>query len=204
MQQLFDDGSEQRTSFTPGEAASAMVERVKRMRTGEADPNAIQTGIASLDKFTGGFHRGEYIVLGARPSMGKTALATQIAYNVAGNHRGTFYASLEMPIPLIAPRFASCRLWSPDRLTGIEYQNILRGEVDERSMRWLESAADELNAWPITIDDAAGLIPAELEARAQIAKAKFERQGIRLDLVVVDHIHKMRQPNAPLVKRKLD
>src|SRR5215203_2896402 len=63
-------------------------------------------------------------------------------------------------------------------------------------MRWLESAAEELKAWPITIDDAAGLTPAELEARAQIAKAKFKRQGMSLDLVVVDHIHKMRQPNA--------
>ena len=196
MQQLFDDGSERRTSFTLGEASAAMVDRVKRMRAGEADPNAIKSGIASLDKFTGGFHRGEYIILGARPSMGKTALATQIAYNVAGQRRGTFYASLEMPTPLITPRFASCRLWSADRLTSIEYQRIIRGEVDERSMRWLESAAEELKAWPITIDDEAGLTAAEVEARAQIAKAKFERQDMTLDLVVVDHIHKMRHPGS--------
>jgi replicative DNA helicase len=196
MQQLFDGGSERRTSFTLGEAASTMVERVRRMRAGEADPNAIQTGIASLDKFTGGFHRGEYIVLGARPSMGKTALATQIAYNVSVQRRGTLYASLEMPAPLITPRFVSCRLWSPDQVTAVHYQNILHGAVDDRSMRWLESAAEELKAWPIIIDDEAGLTPAEIEARAQIAKAKFERQGIRLDLVVVDHIHKMRQPGT--------
>ncbi len=63
-------------------------------------------------------------------------------------------------------------------------------------MRWLESAAEELKSWPLIVDDAAALTPAEVEARAQIAKAKFERQGTRLDLVVVDHIHKMRQPGT--------
>lgn len=173
---------------------SASVDRVKRMRAGEADPNAIKTGIAVVDKFTGGLHRGEYVILGGRPSMGKTALATQIAYNVAGQGGGVFYASLEMPMPLITPRFASCRLWAPD--IDVDYQSIIRGEVDERTMRWLESAAEELKTWPLIIDDAAGLSASEIEARAQIARAKFERQGTRLDLVVVDHIHKMRHPGA--------
>ena len=108
-----------------------MVERVKRMRAGEADPNAIKTGIASLDKFTGGFHRGEYIVLGARPSMGKTALATQIAYNVAGQRRGTFYASLEMPTPLITP--AVCLLPPMVRPINLPASNI-RGSSAVKSM----------------------------------------------------------------------
>lgn len=194
MQQLFDDGPERRTSFWLGEATSAMVDRVKRMRAGEADPNAIKTGIASLDKFTGGFHRGEYAILGGRPSMGKTAIGTQIAYNVSRQRGGVFYASLEMPVPLITPRFVSCHLWGPE--FAIDYQSIIRGEVGERTMRWLESAAEELKTWPLTIDDAAGLNSAEIEARAQIAKAKFERQGTTLSLLVVDHIHKMNHPGA--------
>jgi replicative DNA helicase len=194
MQRLFDEGGERRTSFTIGEAATAMVDRVKRMRAGEADPNAIKTHIASIDKFTGGLHRGEYIILGGRPSMGKTALATQIAYNVSERRGGVFYASLEMPVPLITPRFASCRLWGPE--IAVDYQSIIRGQVDERTMRWLESAADELKTWPLIIDDAAGLTAAEIEARAQIAKAKFERSGTNLSLIVVDHIHKMHHPGA--------
>jgi replicative DNA helicase len=194
MQRLFDEGGDRRTSFTIGEAATAMVDRVKRMRAGEADPSAIKTHIASIDKFTGGLHRGEYIVLGGRPSMGKTALATQIAYNVSERRGGVFYASLEMPVPLITPRFASCRLWAPE--IAVDYQSIIRGQVDERTMRWLESAADELKTWPLIIDDAAGLTAAEIEARAQIAKAKFERSGTTLSLIVVDHIHKMHHPGA--------
>ena len=143
LQRIFDDGTERRTSFTLGEASAAMVDRVARIRAGEADPNAIKTGIASLDKFTGGLHRGEYLILGGRPSMGKTALAIQLAYNVAGNNGGVFYASLEMPVALLTPRFASCRLWAPDNASNIDYQRILRGEINDREMRWIESARDE-------------------------------------------------------------
>jgi replicative DNA helicase len=194
MQQLFDDGSDRRTSFSIGEAIAGTADRVRRMQAGEADPNAIKTGIGAVDRFTGGLHRGEYIVLGGRPSMGKTALATQLAYNVAERGGGVFYASLEMPVPLIAPRFASCRLWGPD--IPVNYQSIIRGEIDERTSRWLDSAAEELKSWLLMVDGAPALMAAELEARAQIAKAKFERQGKSLDLVVVDHIHKMRQPGS--------
>jgi replicative DNA helicase len=192
MQRLFDRGGGQRTSFSIGEAMSASVDRVKRMQVGKTDPNAIKSKIATLDKFTGGLHRGEYIILGGRPSMGKTAVAIQIAYNVAECGGGVFYVSLEMPVPLITPRFASCRLWSPE--LGIPYERLLRGGIDDRAMRWLESAADEMKSWPLIIDDAAGLTADETEARAQIAKAKFERAGKQLSVVVVDHIHKMRQP----------
>jgi replicative DNA helicase len=195
MQRLFDDGTDRRTSFSIGEAATALVDRVRRMRNGETDPNAVQTGIASLDKFTGGLHRGEYVILGGRPSMGKTMLATQIAYNVAERGGGVFYASLEMPVPLITPRFVSCRLWGPE--IGVDYQSILRGELDEQSMRWLESAAAELRIWPLTVDDAAGLSDAELESRCQIAKAKFERDGRALSLIVIDHIHKLHHLGSP-------
>ncbi len=63
-------------------------------------------------------------------------------------------------------------------------------------MRWLESAAQEIRQWPLIVDDAAGLAAAEIEARAQIARSKFERGGKSLSLIVVDHIHKMRHQGA--------
>jgi replicative DNA helicase len=194
MQKLFEAGSGRQTTYLLGEALAASVEQVRRVRAGEADSNVISTGIASVDKFTGGLHLGEYGVLGGRPSMGKTALAIQLAYNVAERGGGVFYASLEMAAPLLTPRFASCRLWSPE--LSIPYQRILRGDVDDRIMRWLESAAKEMNSWPLIIDDDAGLTAAELEARAQIAKVKLERTGKPLDLVVADHIHKLHHPDA--------
>jgi replicative DNA helicase len=195
MQGLFDGGSERKTTYSLAEANLAMLDRLERIMAGEADRNAIKTGIASLDAQTGGLHRGEYIILGGRPSMGKTALAVQIISNVAQNGGGSFYSSLEMPVALLTPRFASCRLWMPGE-TNIEYQSILRGQVSSQQAGWVVSAAKETESWPLIIDDAPGLTPSELEARAQVAKARLERAGRSLDLVVVDHLHKMRQPGC--------
>ena len=64
-------------------------------------------------------------------------------------------------------------------------------------MRWIELAAKEMKSWPIVIDDAPGLSAPELEARVQVAKSRLERNGKSLDLVIVDHLHKMRHPNTP-------
>jgi replicative DNA helicase len=90
MQALFDNGSTRKTTSTLAEASGAMVDRIQRIRNGEVDRTAIKTGITSRDRLTGGLHRGEYIILGGRPSMGKTALACQLSYNVAEAGGGVF------------------------------------------------------------------------------------------------------------------
>lgn len=196
LQQLFDNGGAQRTSATFTEGAEAMVDRIGRMKRGEADPNAIKTGIAALDRQTGGLHRGEYVILGARPSMGKTAMALQIAYNVARGGGGVLYFSLEMPTASLIPRLASTHLWTASGATNIPYNRIMRGDLSELETRWLSAFAREIDGWPFLIDDAPGLTPAEMEARAQVAKSRLERNGRDLSLIVVDHLHKMRQPGT--------
>ena len=196
LQQLFDDSASRKTSYAIGDAVAATASRVRRIRSGEVDRNAVKTGIPSIDSFTGGLHRGEYVVLGGRPSMGKTALAVQLAYNTAEAGGGVFYASLEMPVALITPRFVSTRLWMPNASSELGYQRILRGQVSDRELNWIESVSEELRNWPLVIDDAPGLSPSELEARAQVTKSRFERAGRSLDLIVVDHLHKMRQPGT--------
>ena len=195
-QRIFEAGTARKTSFTLSEAGSDMLSRLERIRTGEVDRNAIKTGLGSLDRMTGGLRRGEFCILGGRPSMGKTALAVQLAMNVAEAGSGVFYASLEMPTALLTPRLASAKLWTPGTNNCLHYQRILRGDLNPQEWRFVQSAAEEMKAWPFVIDDAPGLNAPELEARAQIAKAKFERAGKSLDLIVVDHLHKMRHAGA--------
>jgi replicative DNA helicase len=198
MQALFDNGATRKTTSTLAEASVAMVDRITRIRNGEIDRTAIKTGIAALDRVTGGLHRGEYVILGGRPSMGKTALACQLSYNVAEAGGGVFYASLEMPTQQLTPRLISCRLWTPGLPSAVvSYQRINHGSVSDTEMRWIESAAKEMKSWPLIIDDAPGLSAPELEARVQVAKSKMERNGKTLDLLIVDHLHKMRHPNTP-------
>lgn len=193
FQRFFDNASERKTTYTAAEAGTAMVDRITRIRSGEVDRNAIKTGIVALDRYTGGLHRGEYVILGGRPSIGKTALAVQLAFTVAQRGGGVFYGSLEMPVTLLMPRLAACHLWTPGGATNIPYTRILRSELNDREARWVAEATQEMSAFPLIIDDAPGLSPAELEARAAVAKSKLERKGRSLDLVIVDHLHKMRQ-----------
>lgn len=196
MQRLFDNGAERKTTYTAAEAGASLVDRIGRIRSGEVDRNAIKTAIPALDRQTGGLHRGEYVILGGRPSMGKTAVATQLAFNVAQRGGGVFYASLEMPVNLLMPRFASCHLWSADGAANVDYQRILRGALNDMEARWVSDVVAEMKPWPLIIDDAPGLAPSELEARARVAKSRMEQSGRSLDLVIVDHLHKMRQPGA--------
>ena len=106
--------------------------------------------------------------------MGKTALACQLTYNVAERGGGVFYASLEMPVALLTPRLASSRLWMPGSHSVLDYQRIIRGQVDDQEMRWIESAAKEMKSWPFIIDDAPGLLnpleepPSETHDRSSI------------------------------------
>ena len=88
----------------------------------------------------------------------------QLAYNIAEGGGGCFYASLEMPVPLLTPRLTSCRLWMPGTAV-VSYQNLIRGLVNDIEMRWVESAAKEMKSWPLVIDDAPGLSAPELALR---------------------------------------
>jgi replicative DNA helicase len=119
--------------------------------TGEPDPNAIETRIPSLDVMTGGLHRGEYVVIGARPSMGKTALAVQLAMNITEAGGGAAYFSLEMPEALLSPRLLSSKLWHPNR-QGPTYQALLNGQVSDIEARYAADAAEEMRSWPFYIE----------------------------------------------------
>ena len=165
-----------------------------RLYEGGVDENAIQTGISSYDELTGGLHRGEYIIFAARPSMGKTALAVQVAVNVSQAGHGVLYLSLEMPHCLLMPRFLSSHIWTAG--SPVNCTSVSRGNVSEEELRRIKTAAKAIGDWPMVIDDEPALTPREVETRARLVQSRFERQGQSLDLIIVDHLHKMREPGC--------
>ena len=188
------DAVKRKTSFTVGEAAAQSIERIARLYEGGTDYNAIPTGIASYDEMTGGLHRGEYVVLGARPSMGKTALAVQIAMNVCQAGHGVLYLSLEMPNALLMPRVLASQVWTSE--TPVDFARIGRGALSEQELRWVTQAAGETSDWPLVLDEAPALSPSEVETKARLVQSRFQRQGKSLDLIICDHLHKMREPRC--------
>ena len=147
----------------------------------------ISTGLRDLDNKLGGLHKSDLLILAGRPSMGKTALATNIAFNVAkaylaGDKPGTAenggvvaFFSLEMSAEQLATRILAeqCEISS---------DGIRKGDLNEDQFRRFVEVARDLETKPLFIDDTPALTIGQLSARARRLKRK---EG--LDLVVVDY-----------------
>ncbi len=153
--------------------------------------SGLSTGLADLDSKLGGLQRSDLVILAGRPSMGKTALATNIAYNVAKLYEperqadGTTTAknggivgffSLEMSSEQLATRILA-------EQAEISSEKIRRGMINENEFRKLAEVASEMSRIPLYIDQTGGITVAQLSARAR----KLKRQN-GLDLLVVDYL----------------
>ncbi|MBL8432483.1 MAG: replicative DNA helicase [Dechloromonas sp.] len=161
-----------------------VVERIQELhdRDNPSDITGIPTGYVDLDRMTSGLQAGDLIVVAGRPSMGKTAFALNIAESVAvdtGLPVGIF--SMEMGGTQLAMRM----LASIGRL---DSHRVRTGRLTDDEWSRLSFALGKLHEAPIFIDEAGGLTPANLRARAR----RLARQhGGRLGLLVIDYIQLM-------------
>jgi replicative DNA helicase len=159
----------------------------------------ISTGLLDLDRKLGGLHKSDLLILAGRPSMGKTSLATNIAFNIAKAYRrgrlpdgseGTvnggvvgFY-SLEMSAEQLAARVLS-------EASEVPSEQIRRGDMTEAEFRRFVEAAKDLEACPLFIDDTAALPINQLAARARRLKRTHG-----LDVLFVDYLQLVRPASA--------
>lgn len=104
----------------------------------------IPTGLSNIDKITHGFRPGEFSIIGARPSMGKSALALQIAHTMAKNGTPVLYVSIEMSRSMVAQRLISYT-------TGIDGSHVANGILDNHEKQAVVAAKARLNTLPIYI-----------------------------------------------------
>jgi replicative DNA helicase len=156
----------------------------------EGHVTGVTTGLVDLDKKLGGLQPSDLVILAGRPSMGKTALATNIAFNAARAYKlspenggRVAFFSLEMSAEQLATRILA-------EQTGISSDRIRRGEISrDDDFSRLVIAAQDLQTLPMHIDDTPGLSVPALRTRARRLK---RRQG--LGLIVVDYLQLMRSP----------
>jgi replicative DNA helicase len=153
--------------------------------------SGITTGLETVNAKTGGLHGSDLVILAGRPGMGKTALATNIAFNAAQRYvrdledgiaaeksagAGVAFFSLEMSADQLATRVLA-------EQSGISSENLRMGKISQQDFRNLARAAAELESLPLYIDDTAGLTIAALRTRARRLK---RQRGI--GLIVVDYL----------------
>ena len=159
----------------------------------------ISTGLADLDKKLGGLHPSDLLILAGRPSMGKTSLATNIAFNIAKAHkRGRLpdggegaveggvvgFFSLEMSAEQLAARILS-------EASEVPSEQIRRGDMTEAEFRRFVEAAKALEACPLYIDDTPALPISQVAARARRLKRTHG-----LDVLVVDYLQLLKAASA--------
>jgi replicative DNA helicase len=153
--------------------------------------SGLATGLDDLDRMMGGLQKSDLVILAGRPGMGKTALATNIAYNIAkawqgevkpDGHTATVnggivgFFSLEMSAEQLATRIIA-------EQTGIASSQIRRGGISEADFEKIKDYSIELQHLPLYVDETGGLSVAQLAARAR----RLKRQR-GLDLLVIDYL----------------
>ena len=161
--------------------ALQLMDRVTEMADNPNDITGVPSGFIDLDRMTSGFQAGDMVVLAARPSMGKTALAINIAEHVA-LHEGLPVAvfSMEMGASQLAVRIVGS-------IGRIDQTHLRTGKLTDDEWPRLADAIDRLRNISLHIDETPGLSTSELRANAR----RLARQCGQLGLIVVDYLQLM-------------
>ncbi len=191
LYKLAETGSVQSGFVTFSKAIMQSIDMATAAFERDGGLSGMSTGLTDLDRQLGGLHRSDLIILAGRPSMGKTALATNIAFNVSKAYKvekdengiertveggivGFF--SLEMSSEQLATRLLA-------EQSGVPSNKIRRGDITPAQYDDIREAAEMIEKIPLHIDDTGGLTIGALSARARRLK-----RMVGLDLIVVDYL----------------
>jgi replicative DNA helicase len=150
-------------------------------RDNPSDVTGVPTGYVDIDKMTSGLQQGDLIIIAARPSMGKTALALNIAEHVAvDNGLPVAIFSMEMSATQLAMRMLGS-------IARVDQHKMRTGKLSDKEWGDLSDAMAKLHETPIYIDEAGALTALEVRARAR----RLKRQYSKLGLIVIDYIQLM-------------
>jgi replicative DNA helicase len=185
QQKIFNIGEEGARSKQGFQAMDTLVvdllDRVQEMADSAGDVTGVATGFADLDRMTSGLQPGDMIVLAARPSMGKTAFAVNIAEHVALNEG--------LPVAIFSMEMGASQL--AVRIVGsigrVDQGHLRTGKLTDEEWPRLAEAVERLRTVSLHIDDTPGLSPSELRANSR----RLARQCGKLGLIVVDYLQLM-------------
>ncbi|QEA13699.1 replicative DNA helicase [Comamonas flocculans] len=177
-----EEGSRMKQGFQPMESlVVSLLDRVQEMADNPMDVTGVPTGFTDLDRMTSGLQAGDLVVLAARPSMGKTSLAVNIAEHVALNE--------QLPVAIFSMEMGAAQL--AVRIVGsigrIDQGHLRTGKLTDQEWPRLTEAIERLRSVSLHIDETPGLTPSELRASAR----RLARQCGKLGLIVVDYLQLM-------------
>ncbi|MDO3383283.1 replicative DNA helicase [Gilvimarinus algae] len=162
------------------------VERIDELFRSGDDVTGVPTGITDLDGKTSGWQPGELVILAARPSMGKTALALNFVESaIFSQQRPVLVFSMEMPSAALVMRMMSS-------IGRIDQGHMRNGKLTEEDWPKLSAAVSKLKDKPLFIDDTPGLTPQEMRARTR----RIAREHGNPGMIMVDYLQLMQVAGA--------
>ena len=184
--EIAERGEFQRSFVTFKDALKETIDMATAAYKNDQGIVGVPSGLTDLDDRLGGLHKQDLIIIAGRPSMGKTALATNIAFNAAENiqkqnkKKSVAFFSLEMSSEQLSTRILS-------EQSRIKSNDIRRGKINQEDFEKFIEASKNLENLPLHIDDTPAITISALSNRARRLKRK---QG--LDLIVIDYIQLMK------------
>ena len=195
---VFDVAEEAQTSSAQ-QLKELLHQTMEMLEANEGRPvTGISTGYIDLDEMTSGLQAGELVILAARPSMGKTALALNLAEHVAlggaagGAPSPSLFFSLEMSRQAVTQRLMCSR-------SGVDSQRLRRNILNDDDFQRLMGACGELGDAPLFIDDTPGMTITQLRARARRVAAQH---GVKS--IFVDYLQLLTAPGSGRESRQVE
>ncbi|MBR3252910.1 replicative DNA helicase [Candidatus Saccharibacteria bacterium] len=160
-----------------GELLDDAFNRIETLHNNKGALRGLKTGFRDIDKKTAGLQKGDLVIIGARPAMGKTTFAQNLAYNVASiNNKGVLFFSMEMAANEIIDRMIS-------DVSGVGNWGIRTGNLSDEEFAKIGDAMGEMAEIPIYIDDTSSMTIMELRNKARRAVHDHD-----IGVVIIDYL----------------
>ncbi len=186
-------GPRGKTLVTIGEAAeAALVEAEEAMQRGTGITGTTW-GLTDINHLTGGMHPGELIIVGARPSMGKTVVGVAVGVNAAKSGAGVGVISLEMSSTRLGVRAATDLAY--DWNVKVPYNDLIAGRATKEQLDAIRSANREVSRLPLFIEEQSGLSLGDVRVKLDAMLEKSEQFSVPFKVLVVDYLQLVRPNN---------
>ncbi|AYD02220.1 DnaB-like helicase C-terminal domain-containing protein [Neorhizobium sp. NCHU2750] len=175
-----------RTRYSLSEAADEALEETQKAMTSGAGLTGITWGLTDVNQATGGIHKGEMVILGARPGMGKTAVALGVGMKAARSGAGVGFISLEMRSGRLAMRALTDIAY--DWNIKVPYNDLITGRVNENDFEAIVAAKQDFNKLPLWIEEQPSLSIADLRVKLDRMQDVAAQGGKTIDLLIVDYL----------------
>lgn len=179
-------GPRRRTMHNLDEATTAALVDVRDAMARGNGLTGHSWGLTDINAATGGIHPGEMVIVGARPSMGKTAFALSVALRTSGTGVGVGFLSLEMGAKKLAIRRLTDVAY--DWSVKVPYTNLIKGTVSEDELSAVIQANQNADNLPLWIEEQSGLTIADIRVKVERMAEQAEARGVKLGLLIVDYL----------------